>query len=407
MVQTQPGVFEPRDVKLGYQGPREVVVTAGPRGGRAGGERQRAAAGAPVHGWREEAPRRRRPARRRRRRRGRAAAASAGQAMKRLIQYALHQPLFIMLGTLLFAMAGVVRVQEPAGRGLPRRDRHPGHGDRAVPGPRRRRSREAGHAADRGRAVGPAELDPRVLAHAVRPVVHRRHLRRQGRRQPGARSRSPSGCAASTCRRAWRPTSRPTPRRSARSCATACAATAAARPSCARIEDWTVERALRQVPGVADVVAMGGFIKQYEVQPDLDKLRAYKLTFQNLLDALGRGNCQRRRQLRARRARSSTPSAASACCSRPTTSAASWWPRAAARRCWSATSREVKIGAVPRLGVVGQDDDDDVVTGIVVMRKGENPSVVLKGVKDKIADLNDARAAARACRSCRSTTAPG
>jgi len=40
------------------------------------------------------------------------------------------------------------------------------------------------------------------------------------------------------------------------------------------IEDWTVERALRQVPGVADVVAMGGAIKQYEVQPDLDRLRA-------------------------------------------------------------------------------------------------------------------------------------
>ena len=30
-----------------------------------------------------------------------------GQAMKRLVQYALHQPLFIVLGTLLFAMAGV------------------------------------------------------------------------------------------------------------------------------------------------------------------------------------------------------------------------------------------------------------------------------------------------------------
>jgi cobalt-zinc-cadmium resistance protein CzcA len=46
------------------------------------------------------------------------------------------------------------------------------------------------------------------------------------------------------------------------------------------------------------------------------------------------------------------------------------------------------VGAVPRLGVVGQDEDDDVVTGIVVMRKGENASQVLKGVKDKIAELN-------------------
>ncbi len=65
------------------------------------------------------------------------------------------------------------------------------------------------------------------------------------------------------------------------------------------IEDWTVERALRQVPGVADVVAMGGAIKQYEVQPDMDKLRAYKVSFQNLLDVLGRGNANApRRQLR-------------------------------------------------------------------------------------------------------------
>ena len=49
---------------------------------------------------------------------------------------------------------------------------------------------------------------------------------------------------------------------------------------------------------------------------------------------------------------------------------------------------QVQIGAVPRLGVVGQDFDDDVVTGIVVMRKGENPSVVLKAVKERIAKLN-------------------
>ena len=47
----------------------------------------------------------------------------------------------------------------------------------------------------------------------------------------------------------------------------------------------------------------------------------------------------------------------------------------------------VSIGAVPRLGIVGQDEDDDVVTGIVIMRKGENPSVVLAAVKAKLEDL--------------------
>lgn len=154
------------------------------------------------------------------------------------------------------------------------------------------------------------------------------------------------------------------------------------------IEDWTVERALRQVPGVADVVALGGYIKQYEVQPDLEKLRAAKLTFQQLLDALGRGNsnaggsyvAQGQQQYAIRgigllkspedigrivvATRGSTPILVR-------------------------DVAQVKIGAVPRLGVVGQDLDDDVVTGIVIMRKGENPSVVLKAVKARIADLND------------------
>ena len=49
---------------------------------------------------------------------------------------------------------------------------------------------------------------------------------------------------------------------------------------------------------------------------------------------------------------------------------------------------DVTISAVPRQGVVGQDDDDDVVTGIVLMRKGENPSDVLASVKQRVALLN-------------------
>src|SRR5204863_47409 len=49
---------------------------------------------------------------------------------------------------------------------------------------------------------------------------------------------------------------------------------------------------------------------------------------------------------------------------------------------------QATIGAVPRQGVVGQDDDDDIVTGIVLMRKGENPSQVLRAVKEKVESLN-------------------
>ncbi len=153
------------------------------------------------------------------------------------------------------------------------------------------------------------------------------------------------------------------------------------------IEDWTVERALRQVGGVADVVAMGGAIKQYEVQPDLDKLRAYKVSFQNLLDALGRGNANAGGSYVAQGAQQFTIRGIGLLQSAEDIGRIV----VAARGGTPILIRDVaqvKTGAVPRLGVVGQDGDDDVVTGIVVMRKGENASVVLQGVKDKIAQLN-------------------
>src|SRR5438876_10113580 len=56
------------------------------------------------------------------------------------------------------------------------------------------------------------------------------------------------------------------------------------------IEDWVVERALRLSPGVADVVSRGGFIKQYQVNLDLARMKAYGATLQQVFTARGRGN---------------------------------------------------------------------------------------------------------------------
>ena len=153
------------------------------------------------------------------------------------------------------------------------------------------------------------------------------------------------------------------------------------------LEDWTVERALLQVPGVADVVAMGGYIKLYEVQPDLQKLRAYKLTLQDLQDAVGRGNANAGGSYMAQGAQQFTIRGIGLLKSADDIGRIV----VASRNTTPILVRDVAqvtIGAVPRLGIVGQDDDDDVVTGIVIMRKGENPSVVLKAVKDKIEELN-------------------
>ena len=153
------------------------------------------------------------------------------------------------------------------------------------------------------------------------------------------------------------------------------------------IQDWTVVRQLKSVPGVADIVSFGGLIKQYEVQPSLVRMKDYKVTLQQLADALAKSNSNAgggyvehgRQQflIRGLGLLSSIDDIGDV---------------VVAQRNGTPVLvkhvAQVTISAVPRQGIVGQDDNDDVVTGIVLMRKGENPSLVLAALKDKIVQLN-------------------
>ncbi|HZS10536.1 MAG TPA: CusA/CzcA family heavy metal efflux RND transporter [Blastocatellia bacterium] len=153
------------------------------------------------------------------------------------------------------------------------------------------------------------------------------------------------------------------------------------------IEDWTVERQLRTVPGVADIVTYGGLVKQYEVQPDLAKMKSYDVTLQQLFNALGRGNSnagggfidkgEQQYLIRGIGLLKSSEDIGNIVVTE--------------RQGTPLLVRDiaaVAVGAVPRQGVVGQDRDDEVVTGIVLMRKGENPSEVLRALKEKVETLN-------------------
>ena len=152
-------------------------------------------------------------------------------------------------------------------------------------------------------------------------------------------------------------------------------------------EDWVVERQLKTVPGVADVVSMGGLVKQYEVNPDLAKIRYYGLSLQQLFTALGRGNAnaggsyvnEGTQQYLIRGIgllRSADDIGEIVIASRNGTPVR------------IKDIAVVSIGAIPRQGVLGQDDEDDVVCGVVLMRKGENPSNVLDGIKERVEKLN-------------------
>ena len=56
------------------------------------------------------------------------------------------------------------------------------------------------------------------------------------------------------------------------------------------VQDWTIRPQLRNVPGVADVNTIGGFEKQFHVQPEPDRLLAYRLTMADVVRALGANN---------------------------------------------------------------------------------------------------------------------
>jgi cobalt-zinc-cadmium resistance protein CzcA len=153
------------------------------------------------------------------------------------------------------------------------------------------------------------------------------------------------------------------------------------------IQDWDIARYLKITPGVADVVSFGGFIKQYQVNLDLAKMQFNKISLQQVFTALGRGNAnaggsyleQGEQQYLIRgigllRSKDDIRNIVVA--------------EHNGTPLMIGDLAGVSVSAVPRQGIMGQDQEDDIVTGLVLMRKGENPSEVLAALKERVAHLN-------------------
>ena len=162
-------------------------------------------------------------------------------------------------------------------------------------------------------------------------------------------------------------------------------------------QDWVVERQFRTVPGVVDVVGFGGPTKQYQVLIDPAKLRSYGITLNQVVRCALAAATERRRLPTSSTDRKCTSCAASDSSGTSTTSRRSRSTRAAARRSGSATSASVQRSAiscgsgasactVPRRKVL--EDEDDVVQGIVLLRRGENALEVLERVRAKVEEIN-------------------
>ncbi|MDP3930527.1 MAG: CusA/CzcA family heavy metal efflux RND transporter [Bacteroidota bacterium] len=154
------------------------------------------------------------------------------------------------------------------------------------------------------------------------------------------------------------------------------------------IQNWTIDRQLRSVPGVADLVAFGGQEKTYEVSVDPNRLSKYNITPLQVYDAVNQSNINVGGDIIEKNGQAYVVRGVGLLGSISDIENIII-DEAGGNPILVKNVADVFESAMPRVGQVGLNENDDVVEGIVVMRKGENPKEVLGRIKEKIAELNE------------------
>ncbi len=153
------------------------------------------------------------------------------------------------------------------------------------------------------------------------------------------------------------------------------------------IQDWVVDRNIRSVPGVADLVSFGGEVKTFEVSTNPNQLINYNITPLDLYEAISKSNVNVGGDVITKNSQAYVVRGIGLIdnieeIENIVIKKINGTPILVRN------VADVHESALPRLGQVGRMGDNDVVEGIVVMRKGENPSEVIKNLKVKIEELN-------------------
>ncbi len=154
------------------------------------------------------------------------------------------------------------------------------------------------------------------------------------------------------------------------------------------INEWVVERELLSVPGVASINSFGGEEKIYEIKVNPVELSNYGLSPLDVYEAVSNSNVNVGGDIIKKGSQAFVVRGIGLLESVEDIENILIETR-------GGTPIRVKqvavvnISAKPRLGQVGLDDQDDVVQGIVVMLRGQNPGEVIKNVKEKITELNE------------------
>lgn len=160
------------------------------------------------------------------------------------------------------------------------------------------------------------------------------------------------------------------------------------------LQDWVIKPALLQVPGIADVTTFGGPLKQFHILTSPDKLRKYNLTLQSVIDAVNANNQNTGGNIISRGGQGFAVRGLGAIKTEQdiqnivlkSENGVPVFVRDVAT---------VEITPPPPSGVLGYlvtNDSIDVnsgVEGIVLLRRYENPSEVLKLLKEKMEELKE------------------
>ncbi len=153
------------------------------------------------------------------------------------------------------------------------------------------------------------------------------------------------------------------------------------------IEDWILERRFKAVPGVIDVTGWGGKTKTYEVVVDQRRLLNYGLSIPQVLQALSNANINVGGQTVNIGAQSVVVRGVGLIHSmddigRTVIASTKGIP------VYVADVAEVRIEHLPRLGIAGLNDNDDIVQGIVLMRRGAQSIPTIRRVEAEVDKLN-------------------
>jgi len=170
------------------------------------------------------------------------------------------------------------------------------------------------------------------------------------------------------------------------------------------LQDWVLQRRFRAVPGVIDVIGWGGKTKTFELEVDFNKLIAYGLTLPQLLQALNNSNIN----VGGNTVNIGPQAAVVRGVGLIRTAdelSNTMLTQSGGNPVLVRDVATVHVGNKPRLGIAGKDADDDIVQGIVLMRRGEKSMPTIKRVEQEVERINNSNILPPACASSGSTIA--